>query len=198
MTVRFGSCQGDDCGICLNSLPTVSLPEESNPVSQETPFSEETDWVGHAIVYSTAERVHAFHRSCLQEWFRTHNTCPTCRAVASIDSAPPPFIPESAVLSDALMIQLAQAVDPTRGRNPFVYLYGIGGSLMGTGMALMRPSIHPELSAEWYVCSFLVGAIFAAINSAHPGLSSGQAHARAPLYGALASYAFMILVLSTP
>ena len=22
---------------------------------------------------------HAFHRNCIDEWFRTHNNCPVCR-----------------------------------------------------------------------------------------------------------------------
>ncbi len=187
MTVRFGRCTGDDCRICFNTIQ-----EEGTTASPEAP-----DWVGHATTLPTAERVHAFHRSCLQQWFQTHNTCPTCRAVASSDSDPQPAHLENVTPLDSRLIQLVGAIDHTRYRDPFVYLLGAAGSLMGASAAAMRTSTL-EPSVEWFLCSLVVGAVFAAINSTHPSLSSGTASARAPLYGALASYAFMILLLSTP
>lgn len=60
-TIPKLKCEGemDECGICLEK---IKVGEEFRPL----PCSNTVN--------------HCFHSSCIDQWLRTKNTCPTCRA----------------------------------------------------------------------------------------------------------------------
>lgn len=60
-TIPKLTCEGvmDECGICLEK---IKIGEEFRPL----PCSDTVN--------------HCFHSKCIDQWLRTKNTCPTCRA----------------------------------------------------------------------------------------------------------------------
>ena len=62
---------------------------------------------------------HTFHKDCLDEWTKAHNTCPLCRQ--SIEHAPrifplnaPPFLPP---MSAPLSSWFSRTLEPHNSRN---------------------------------------------------------------------------------